>query len=299
MDYTGKTERPERVWVITALLSVYILWGSTYLAIRVALESFPPFFMAGFRFFVTGLLLYLALRLKGVKNPSWVEWAAGGVVGVLLLTGGNGGVVYAEQWIASSFAALGVATVPLWTVLFAGIWKRWPTRMEWAGIIVGFIGVVILNLEGDLRAHPAGAAALILAAVFWAFGSAWGRNLPLPSGLMAASVEMICGGSVFLLLSLFTGESLPASPSMRSVAALLYLMVFGALLGFSAYTYLINRVRPALATSYAYVNPVIAVTIGVLIAGEKVTAAGFAAMLVIVAAVMMVIFGRKAPLKSD
>lgn len=299
MDYTGKTERSERVWVITALLSVYILWGSTYLAIRVALESFPPFFMAGFRFFVTGLLLYLALRLKGVKNPSWAGWAAGGVIGVLLLTGGNGGVVYAEQWIASSFAALGVATVPLWTVLFASIWKRWPTRMEWAGIIAGFIGVVILNLEGDLRAHPAGAVALILSAVFWAFGSAWGRNLPLPPGLMAASVEMICGGFVFLLLSLFSGESLPASPSTRSVAALLYLMVFGALLGFSAYTYLINRVRPALATSYAYVNPVIAVTIGVLLAGEKVTAAGFAAMLVIVAAVMMVIFGRKRLLKSD
>ncbi|MBI5588436.1 MAG: drug/metabolite exporter YedA [Deltaproteobacteria bacterium] len=293
MDYTGQTESPERARVIAALLSVYILWGSTYLAIRIALESFPPFFMAGFRFFVTGVLLYLALRVKGVKNPSWAQWAAGGVVGVLLLAGGNGGVVFAEQWISSSFAALGVATVPLWTVLFAGIWKRWPTRIEWAGIVLGLGGVALLNMEGDMRAHPAGAAALIVAAVFWAFGSAWGRNLPLPSGLMAAAVEMICGGFVFLIMSLVAGESVPAEPTLRSVAALFYLMVFGALLGFSAYTYLINRVRPSLATSYAYVNPVIAVTIGVLLAGEKVTAAGFAAMLVIVTAVMIVIFGPK------
>lgn len=291
MDHAGQTESPERVRVIAALLSVYILWGSTYLAIRIALESFPPFFMAGFRFFVTGVLLYLALRVRGVKNPSWAQWAAGGVVGVLLLAGGNGGVVFAEQWIASSFASLGVATVPLWTVLFAGIWKRWPARVEWAGIVLGLGGVALLNMEGDLRAHPAGAAALVVAAVFWAFGSAWGRNLPLPAGLMAAAVEMVCGGAVLLIMSLVAGESVPVEPTLRSVAALVYLMVFGALLGFSAYTYLINRVRPSLATSYAYVNPVIAVTIGVLLAGEKVTAAGFAAMLVIVTAVMIVIFG--------
>lgn len=285
--------------VLAALLSVYILWGSTYLAIRIAIESFPPFLMAGIRFFVTGCVLYLFLLLRGVANPGLRQWWAGAVMGALLLLIGNGGVVYAEQWVGSSIAALGVATVPLWTVLFGGLWKRWPVKLEWAGLLLGLGGVVLFNLEGSLRANPAGAAALMIAALSWALGSAWSRTLTLPQGLMNGAVQMITGGFFLLILSLGFGESMPALPTFRSVLALLYLMIFGALIGFSAYTYLIINVRASLATSYAYVNPVFAVLLGVFAAGERITSAGVAAMFVIVTAVVLVLFGSVKSKESD
>lgn len=276
-----------------ALASVYILWSSTYLAIRIAIESIPPFMMAGLRFFISGWVLYLFLRLTGASAPGARQWGAGFVVGFLLLLVGNGGVVYAEQWVASSLAALGVATVPLWTVIFFGLWGRWPTRLEWLGVITGFIGVLLLNLEGGMRANPAGAFALILATIGWSFGSAWGRRLPLPKGLMAGAVQMISGGVLFFVLSFVWGEGAPSDISLRSLAALAYLIVFGAIIGFSAYTYLINNVRASLATSYAYVNPVFAVLLGVAAAGERIGAAGVAAMFLIVAAVMCVVLGSR------
>lgn len=279
--------------VLIALLSVYFIWGSTYLAIRIALEGFPPFLMAGVRFLATGTGLYLFLRVRGTPNPNHSQWIGATIVGGLLLLGGNGGVVFAEQWVASGITALGVATVPLWTVLFAGIWKRWPARLEWAGLLLGFIGIVLLNFEGDLRASPAGAIALIIAAICWAFGSAWSRHLSLPSGLMASAVEMIAGGILLLATSFLTGEKMNGFPAWHSVGALFYLMVFGSLIGFSAYTYLLSKARQALATSYAYVNPVIAVGLGVILAGERITTVGITAMLIIIAGVVLVLFGEK------
>lgn len=282
-----------RTKIITALLSVYMAWSSTYLAIRIALESFPPFFMAGIRFLLVGCGLYLYLRSKGVKNPTRPEWAGGSLIGALLLLGGNGAVVYAEQWVASGLTALALATTPLWTVLFAGIWKRWPTKREWAGLSVGLAGVILLNLEGNLRASPVGAIALVVATLCWGLGSAWSRHVPLPPGLMAGAVEMISGGALLLLASGFTRESITATPTWRSLSALIYLAVFGSLIGFSAYVYLLSRVRPALATSNAYVNPVIAVALGVWLAGEQITAVGIIAMGIILAGVVIVAFGEK------
>ncbi len=284
----------ERLKVVTALASVYILWSSTYLAIRIAIESIPPFMMAGMRFFISGWVVYIFLRATGGKAPERKEWAAGSLVGFLLLLVGNGGVVYAEQWVASSLAALGVATVPLWTILFFGLWGRWPSRLEWVGVLVGFLGVVLLNFEGDFRANPAGALAIIVATVGWSLGSAWGRRLPLPRGLMAAAVQMIAGGTLFFAMSFLWGEPLPKAVSFRSGVALFYLIVFGAIIGFSAYTWLINNVRASLATSYAYVNPVFAVLIGVALAGESITGAGLGAMAAITAAVMLVVVGGRA-----
>lgn len=283
-----------RLKVIAALASVYVLWSSTYLAIRIAIESIPPFMMAGLRFFVTGWVLYFILRLSGTRPPAARQWLAGGLIGALLLPIGNGGVVYAEQWVASSLAALGVATVPLWTILFSYVWKRRPSSIEWIGVLLGFAGVVILNLEGGLRAHPIGAVALIISTIGWSFGSAWGRELPLPEGLMNAAVQMISGGALFFVMSMAWGEPVPDAVSTRSILALLYLMIFGALVGFSAYTWLINNVRASLATSYAYVNPVFAVLLGVAAAGESISPAGYVAMLVIVGAVMLVVFGGSA-----
>ncbi|MCL4536610.1 MAG: drug/metabolite exporter YedA [Nitrospirae bacterium] len=286
-------DKDTRVKVLIALLSVYFIWGSTYLAIRIALEGFPPFMMAGLRFLVTGGGLYLFLRIRGTTVPGYTQWIGASLVGGFLLLGGNGGVVFAEQWVASGLAALGVATVPLWTVLFSGIWKRWPTRFEWAGLLLGFAGIILLNFEGDLRASPAGAIALIIAAICWAFGSAWSRHLSLPSGLMASAVEMIAGGVLLLAASFLTGEKMNGFPAWHSVGALFYLMIFGSLIGFSAYTYLLSKARPALATSYAYVNPVIAVGLGVILAGERIATVGITAMLIIIAGVVMVMFGQK------
>lgn len=292
-------QQGERFKVAVALASIYILWSSTYLAIRIAIESIPPFMMAGLRFFISGWVVYAFLRFSGEKAPEKKEWASGFLVGFLLLLVGNGGVVYAEQWVASSLAALGVATVPLWTVVFFGLWGKWPSKLEWFGVGLGFAGVVLLNLEGDFRAHPAGALAILIATMGWSLGSAWGRRLPLPKGLMAAAVQMIAGGFLFFALSFLWGEPLPSAVSFRSGMALLYLIIFGAIIGFSAYTYLINNVRASLATSYAYVNPVFAVLIGVIAAGETITSAGIGAMAIITAAVMLVVLGGSGAKQSD
>ncbi len=287
------SKEASRTAVMTALLALYIIWSSTYLAIRIALEGFPPFFMAGVRFFTVGIGLYVYLRIKGASAPRFSEWKAGAIVGSLLLLVGNGGVVVAEQWVASGLAALGVATTPLWTVLFAGLWKRWPSRAEWAGLGLGLAGVLLLNLEGDMRASPIGALALFISALSWALGSAWSRHLPLPRGMMASAVEMMTGGAFLLMTSLVMHERITAIPSWRAISAIIYLAVFGSLVGFSSFTYLIGRVRPALATSYAYVNPAVAVAIGVWLAGEHIGAMGIAAMLVILTGVVLVILGQK------
>jgi drug/metabolite transporter (DMT)-like permease len=257
--------------VVVALLAVYVVWGSTYLAIRVALEGFPPFLMAGLRFLVAGGVLYLVLRLRGAPAPRRTQWGSATVVGGLLLLGGNGGVVVAEQWVASGLAALGVATVALWSAIFSGLWGQWPRRLEWVGLAVGFGGVALLNLEGNLRASPAGAVALLVATVSWAFGSMWSRHLDLPAGLMASAAEMLAGGSLLLVASVLVGEKVPRAIGTRPLLALAYLVVFGSWVGFSAYLYLLRRVRPAVATSYAYVNPVIAMALGVAFAGERIT----------------------------
>ena len=156
-----------------------------------------------------------------------------------------------------------------------------------------------MNFEGDFRAHPAGALAIIVATIGWSLGSAWGRRLPLPKGLMAAAVQMIAGGFFFFVLSFLWGEPVPEAVSLRSGMALLYLIIFGAIIGFSAYTYLINNVRASLATSYAYVNPVFAVLLGVAAAGEKISGAGLGAMVVITAAVVLVVSGSWKAKQSD
>lgn len=278
--------------VVLALLAVYVVWGSTYLAIRIALEGFPPFLMAGLRFLLAGGVLYLVLRLRGAPAPRRQQWGSAALVGGLLLLGGNGGVVMAEQWVASGLTALGVATVALWSTIFAGLWGQWPRRLEWVGLAVGFAGVALLNLEGNLRASPAGAVALLVATMSWALGSMWSRHLDLPAGLMASAAQMLAGGGLLLLASVTIGEKVPRAVPARPLLALAYLVVFGSWVGFSAYLYLLRRVRPAVATSYAYVNPVIAMTLGVAFAGERVTLTEWVAMPVILGGVALVVFAH-------
>jgi len=287
------TNKRNRMKVLIALATLYLAWSSTYLAIRFSLESFPPFFTAGFRYMLVGAGMFAYLRWKGSPAPTRTQWTGSAAVGAFLLLGGTGGVVYAMQWVGSGTAALVVATTPIWTVLFAGVWKQWPARNEWAGLALGFSGIVLLNLHGDLRAHPLGALLLVLSAASWSFGSILSLRMSLPAGMMASAAQMFAGGLLVLVVGFVSGERVPAHPEVRSILALIYLAIFGSLLGYTAYTYLLKKVRPALATSYSYVNPVLAVLLGIWFAGERITATGIAAMAVILAGVVLVMLGQR------
>lgn len=283
--------RSNRLNIALALLTIYVIWGSTYLGIRIAIETIPPFMMAGVRFLIAGVLLYGFQRLRGASNPSRKQWAGAAIIGCLLLVGGNGGVTFAEKWISSGLAALVVGTIPLWAALFAGLFGHWPRKLEWAGLALGFVGVVLLNLESDFQANPLATIVLFFSPVCWAFGTILSRKLTLPSGLMASASEMLVGGVGLMLLSLASGEKLTGQPSVGSLLAMGYLVVFGSIVAFSAYLYLLDKVRPALATSYAYVNPAVAVALGVGLAGESISGAGVVAMMAILAGVVLISLG--------
>jgi drug/metabolite transporter (DMT)-like permease len=278
--------------IFLSLATLYLAWSSTYLAIRIALEGFPPFFIAGFRYMLVGAGMYAYLRWHGVAGPMRKEWGGATLIGVFLLLGGTAGTVYAEQWVGSGMAALVLSTSPLLTVLFAMLWKHRPARNEWLGILLGFIGIILLNMEGELKANPLGAAILIFASASWSFGSVLSLHVPMPRGLMASASQMFAGGLLVLVVGFLAGERVPAHPSLRSTAAVVYLAIFGSLLGYTAYTYLLKNVRPALATSYAYVNPVLAVLLGVWLGGEHVTGTSLIAMPVILSGVVLVILGQ-------
>ena len=295
-DTHGRETDKDALRIGLALFATYVIWGSTFLGMRIALEGLPPFLMAGSRFLLAGGAILLLLRGQGMAWPAKRQWGGAALVGVLLLGGGNGGVVMAEHLgVSSGLAALGAATVPLWASLFAGLWGEWPTKRECLGLGVGFAGVVCLSLEGGLRASPWGAMSLLISSVCWAFGSIWSRRLPLPPGLSAPGAQMLCGGLLLLSMSGLTREHLPAVLHLRTALAFGYL-VLAATVGYGAYAFLLQRVRPALATSNAYVNPVIAVALGAAFAGERVTAIGIAALLLILTGVALTAF-TKAPKK--
>jgi len=278
--------------IVLSLFSLYFIWGGTYLAMRIGLEGFPPFLMASVRFLIAGSLLYAVLRLRGAVAPTRAQWIGSEIIGTLLLVGGNGGVAFSEQWVASGLAAVGLAAIPLWTALFAGFWGRWPTRIEWLGLGVGFVGVILLNLGNGMWTNPLGAIALLLAAISWALGSAWSRHISLPPGLMSSAAQMLVGGCVLLVLSLGLRERTPNLAVGQSLWAIAFLIIFGSLVAFSAYGYLLRHVRPALATSYAYVNPMVAVGLGVLLAGERLTPIELVAIAVTLTGVGLVSLGK-------
>lgn len=260
-----------------------------------ALVSLPPFLMAGLRFALAGTLLYTVLRLRGTPHPTRRQWAAGAATGTLLLVIGNGGVAFAQQWVPSGVAALVVGSMPLWAALFGGLFGQWPGRAELAGLALGFCGIVLLNLDGALGGRVLPAVVLLLAPLSWAFGSVWSRRLPMPPGLMTTATQMLCAGALMLLISVALGERPRGVPEPRAVAAFFYLLFFGSLVAFSAYGYLLRHARPAVATSYAYVNPVVAMLLGIFLNGEKPGRYTFVAMAAILTAVMLLT--RKAAVK--
>jgi drug/metabolite transporter (DMT)-like permease len=279
--------------VLAALLVVYFVWGSTYLAIRIALDGIPPLLMGAGRFLLAGGLLYAGLRARGVAAPTARQWRNATAVGAFLFLGGNGLVTVAEQWVSSGLVALGVAAVPLWAVLFASVRDGRPRTLEALGLAVGLGGVVLLNSGTELGGKPLGALACLASSLSWAFGSMWSRGRDLPPGMMAAAAEMLGGGVLMTVVGVAWGERMTALPAARPLAAFVYLVVFGSLVAFSAFHWLLHRVRPALATSNAFVNPMVAVALGAVVAGEHVGREEVLAMAAILAGVALVMAGSR------
>ncbi len=289
-----------RTPLIAAFTAVYLIWGSTYLAIRFAIETMPPFTMAGVRFVVAGGGLYAWLRLWGVGRPKLIHWRTAFVVGGLMLLGGNGGVVWAELSVPSGLAALVVATVPLWMVLLVWLSGRGrPSVGVVVGLVVGFGGVAWLigpeRIAGGERIEPIGALVLVSAALAWAMGSLYFREAPRhTSQPLATAMSMLAGGALLLALAGATGEYARldlSGVSLKSWIAFWYLVLFGALVGLSAYLWLMRTTTPARAATYAYVNPVVAVVLGWLLAGEPLNPRVMIAAGVIVGAVALIVTG--------
>lgn len=274
--------------VLLALLTVYLVWGSTYLATRIALTSFPPFLLMGSRFLAAGIVLFGWLKLRGVPNPALRQWRDAGVVGILLLGGGMGLTAMAQQYVSSGLTAVFISSIPLMFALWAGLFGDWPSRREWIGIVTGFSGAALLAGSGDFSAHPAGVIALAGAVSCWTLGSVLSqKKLVLAPGAMGFASEMLIG-SVFLLgVALVRGEAFTAPIEFHALLAWGYLVTAGSLAAFSAYMYLLSKVPSALASSYAYVNPVIAVMLGGWLADESIGPRETVAMVLILGSVVL------------
>lgn len=295
-------ERAPRAHLLLAFAALYLVWGSTYLAIRFALETLPPFLMAAARFLVAGSLLYGWSRRGGAPAPNAPQWRAATLVGALLLFVGNGGVVWAERTVPSGMVALLVSTLPFWMVLLEFLlFRKRPGSWTIGGLLLGFCGIVLLVAPGSM---PDGggidllaAAAVLIAAISWAIGSLYSRSASLPdSPLLAASMQMLAGGTLLALLGTATGEWARldlAGTSARSWLALGYLIVFGSLVAFSAYIWLLRHAPIDKVSTYAYVNPVVAVLLGWAFAGEPLTPRVLLAAAIIISAVALIITRRR------
>ncbi|MGH8830326.1 MAG: drug/metabolite exporter YedA [Polaromonas sp.] len=285
--------------LIPALLACYLVWGSTYLAIRLALVSFPPFFQMGTRFLVAGILLMAWVILRKHKLPTRREWRNAVVIGALMLGGGIGMVASAEVHIGSGLIAAFIAVVPMMVSAWGLLLGQRPSRLEFLGMAAGLAGVLMLVRGASFAAAPTGLACIAGATALWSLGSVLSTTrLPLAPGPAGFASEMLCGGAVLMAISLALGEqhqavgNWPAQPT--AMLAWLYLVVFGSLIAFSAYLYLLANASPAVATSYAFVNPLIAIFLGAFFAGEHVTGGEWLACGVILAGVFLIFRGKSA-----
>lgn len=283
------SNKNQALLIALALFCTYFIWGSTYLAIRFGIESFPPFLMAAMRFTVAGAIMYGVMRYLGSPSPTRQQWLGATAVGILLPAIGNGTVSYVQQTVPSSVAALSIATAPIWMAIFSSIWGHKINAREWLGIAIGFVGIALLNVGGSLQANFTNTALLIFAAASWSFGSVWSKHLAMPNGLMGAACQMLTGGLVLVLVSAYAGETWPAQISAKSWGALIFLVVLGSLVAYSAYMYLLKTVRPLVASSNTFVNPIVAFAVGIWFANETVTSTEYAALAVILVGVFLVL----------
>lgn len=282
---------------LLALFATYFIWGSTYLAIKFGVESFPPFMMAALRFTTAGVLLFGILRFLGAPNPSKSQWLGASIVGLLLPAMGNGTVCYVQQTVTSSVAALSIATTPIWMAIFSSIWGHHINAKEWLGIAIGFVGIVLLNMSGSLHGDFWHAGLLIFAAASWSLGSVWGKHLAMPNGLMAPATQMIAGGLALSIMSVAQGETWPAEISAKSWGAMVFLVFLGSIVAYSAYQYLLNTVRPLVASSNTFVNPIVAFALGIWLANEHVTQVEMVALAVILIGVYLVMTAVEKPIR--
>jgi drug/metabolite transporter (DMT)-like permease len=307
---TDATNHPSSLSIWAGMLAIYVAWGSTYLAIRFAVETMPPFLMAAARFLIAGIILYVFRRLRRDPAPTRIEWRSAAIVGALLLVGGNGSVVWAETRVPSGIAALLVGSAPLWMVLIDAVRPggRRPHGWTIAGVALGFLGIFILigpaqflGIQGSI--DPLGAAALTFAAFIWAVGSLYSRGARLPvSPLLGTGMEMLAGGLGLLILGTVTGEWSRldlAAITPRSVWGLLYLIVMGSWVGFAAYTWLLRVAPTTLVSTYAYVNPLVAIVIGNWLAAEPITARILLAAAIIVGSVAVITLTLPANNRSE
>lgn len=279
--------------LIGALFALYIIWGSTYFIIRIGVESWPPFMMAGVRFLSAGILLMAFLLITGHKLPRLRPLLNAALIGVLLLAVGNGFVTVAEhQNVPSGIAAVVVATVPLFTLCFSHFFGIQTRKLEWMGIAIGLAGIILLNSGGNLSGNPWGALMILIGSLSWAFGSVYGSRIELPTGMMAGAIEMLAAGLVLLTTSVLSGERMTTLPTVQGFMAVGYLALFGSVIAINAYMYLIRNVSPAIATSYAYVNPVVAVLLGTGFGGEHLSSIEWLALGIIIMAVVLVTLGK-------
>ena len=290
------------IWA--GLIAIYIVWGSTYLAILFVVETMPPFLAAGFRFLIAGGVLYAFRRLRGDKAPRRIEWRSAAIVGLFLLVGGNGSVMWAEQRVASGIAALMIASVPLWMALLDSTRPGGHRPDGWVvvGILVGFAGILVLigpaqllGMQGEV--DLSGVLVLLVAAFSWAVGSLYNRGADLPkSPLLGTGMEMLLGGFGLLVLGTVSGEWAQldlATVSLRSWLGFAYLVVFGSWVGFASYIWLLRVAPTMLVSTYAYVNPLVAILLGSLLAGEQLTPRILIAALFILGSVILIT--RKQP----
>ena len=285
-----------RIW--TALIALYIVWGSTYLAIRYAVETIPPFMQAGLRFVISGAILVIWRRAAGDPLPTRAQWRSTAIVGILLLLGGNGLVSFAEQRIASGIAALIVGTVPLWLVIIEALRPGGvkPTWRAITGLLVGFGGIYLLigpsDLSGRLQFDLIGTLAVVAASFIWSLGSIYSRGAALPrSSLMATGAEMLTGSLALFIVSAAAGEWQGfrlSSVSTNSWLGLAYLVLFGSLIGFVSYGWLLQNAPVSLVATYAYVNPLVAVLLGNLFLQEALTGRILAAAMIIIGSVVFI-----------
>lgn len=256
--------------VLLALLTVYLVWGSTYFALRVVVETLPAMLTSGSRYVLAGVILLAFAKVRGAAWPTARQWLAAVPIGSLLFLVGNGFVALAEVRVSSGIAAVVVATMPLFAAAMAPLFGEKARGGEWLGLALGFCGVVVLSRNAELRSELGSAALLMLAPIGWAIGSMLARKLPVAKGALAPATHMIAGGLALFIAGALHGEALPAAIPIRALIAFGWLVVGGSLLGFTAYAYLLRATRPALAMSYSYVNPPIAVALGALLGGEAV-----------------------------
>jgi drug/metabolite transporter (DMT)-like permease len=301
---TDDKKRTRRLHILIAFGTIYSVWGSTYLAIRYAVQTIPPFLMLGTRFIISGLILFAWSRMRGSPNPTPRQWRNATIAGLFLLVGGNGAVGWAEQTMPSGLTALLVSVLPFWLVFIDWVRPRGraPRPLVIVGLLLGVVGIfVLVNPTGgsSSEVNKLGAGVLFLGSLSWAIGSFFSRDADLPaSGFMRTSVEMLGGGLLLLLLGVSVGElgSFDIHQVSRaSVIGLAYLTTFGSLLGFTAYIWLFDKVSPALAGTYAFVNPVVAVILGWAVAGERLSIRTLVAAAIVIGAVALITTSRTVP----